>query len=55
MTDDTSYSIAPIVYVSRTIDERYDLELGSLKEDNIAEIEKLAESFYKWVEQNATM
>lgn len=55
MTDDTSYSIAPIVFVSRTIDERYDLELGSLKEDNIAEIEKLAESFYQWVEQNITI
>ena len=54
MTDDTSYSIAPIVFVSRTIDERYDLELGSIKEDNIAEIEKLAESFYHWVEQNIT-
>lgn len=55
MTDDTSYSIAPIVYVSRTIDERYDLELCTMKENNIAEIEKLAESFYKWVEQNVTM
>lgn len=55
MTDDTSYSIDPIVFVSRTIDERYDLELGIMKDDNIAEIEKLAEIFYKWVEQNVTI
>ena len=47
------YSIEPLVLLSRTIDERIDLHLSHTKVDdtNIDEIERLAESFYKWAEK----
>ena len=47
------YGIEPLVLISRTIDERVDLHLSHTKVDdqNIDEIERLAESFYKWVEK----
>ena len=47
------YGIEPLVLISRTIDERVDLHLSHTKVDsnNIAEIERLAESFFKWVEK----
>lgn len=47
------YSIEPLVLISRTVDERVDLHLSYTKVDdtNIDEIERLAESFYKWVEK----
>ena len=47
------YSIEPLVLISRSIDERMDLHLSHIKVDNsnIDEIERLAESFYKWVEK----
>lgn len=47
------YSIEPLVLISRTIYERVDLHLSYTKVDdtNIDEIERLAESFYKWVEK----
>ena len=47
------YGIEPLVLISRTIDERVDLHLSHIKVDdtNIDEIERLAESFYKWVEK----
>ena len=47
------YGIEPLVLISRTIDERVDLRLSHTKVDdqNIDEIERLAESFYKWVEK----
>lgn len=47
------YGIEPRVLISRTIDERVDLYLSHTKVDdnNIDEIERLAESFYKWVEK----
>ena len=44
------YSAAALVLVSRTIDERLDLDISL--STNIDTIEKLAESFYQWVEQN---
>ena len=50
---DNPYGIEPSVRISRTIDERVDLHLSHAKVDdqNIDEIERLAESFYKWVEK----
>ena len=47
------YGIEPLVIISRTIDERVDLQLSHTKVDsnNIAKIEQLAESFFKWVEK----
>ena len=47
------YGIEPLVLISRTIDERVDLHLSYTKVDdtNIDEIERLAESFFKWVEK----
>lgn len=50
---DNPYGIEPSVRISRTIDERVDLHLSHTKVDdqNIDEIERLAESFYKWVEK----
>lgn len=56
------YSVSPKVLVSRTVDERVDLALVSSivsdftkKENyvtNITEVERLAESFFKWVKDN---
>ena len=50
---DNPYGIEPLVLISRTIDERVDLHLCYTKVDdnNIDGIERLAESFYKWVEK----
>ena len=47
------YGIEPLVLISRTVDERVDLHLSHIKVDdsNIDEIERLAESFYRWVEK----
>ena len=47
------YGIEPLVLISRTIDERVDLHLSHIKVDdnNIDEIERLAESFYRWAEK----
>ena len=47
------YGIEPLVLLSRTVDERVDLHLSYIKIDdqNIDEIERLAESFYKWAEK----
>lgn len=47
------YGIEPLVLISRTVDERVDLHLSYIKVDdtNIDEIERLAESFYKWAEK----
>ena len=50
---EASYGIEPLVLISRTVDERVDLLLShaKVKGNNIDEIERLAESFYKWVEK----
>ena len=50
---DNPYGIEPLVLISRTVDERVDLQLSytKVKDNNIDEIERLAESFYKWVEK----
>ena len=50
---DNPYGIEPLVLISRTIDERVDLHLSHTKVDdtNIDEIERLAESFYHWIEK----
>lgn len=50
---DNPYGIEPLVQISRTTDERVDLHLSHIKVDdtNIDEIERLAESFYRWVEK----
>ena len=50
---DNPYGIEPLVLISRTVDERVDLHLSHTKVDdnNIDEIERLAESFYQWVEK----
>ena len=47
------YGIIPLVMISRTTNERVDLHLSHIKVDdsNIDEIERLAESFYKWIEK----
>lgn len=56
------YSVSPEVLVSRTIDERVDLALASIMRTdfdkdksyttNIMAIEKIADGFFKWAEQN---
>ena len=50
---DNPYGIEPLILISRTINERIDLHLSYTKVDdtNIDEIERLAESFYKWAEK----
>lgn len=50
---DNPYGIEPSVRISRTTNERVDLHLSHIKVDdnNIDEIERLAESFYKWAEK----
>lgn len=47
------YGIEPLILISRTINERVDLHLSYAKvvDTNIDEIERLAESFYKWAEK----
>lgn len=47
------YGIMSLVLISRTINERVDLHLSHTKvnDANIEEIERLAESFYRWVEK----
>ena len=47
------YGIEPSVRISRTTNERVDLHLSHTKVDdqNIDEIERLAESFFKWIEK----
>lgn len=48
------YSCSPSILLSRCIDERVDLEISSVNIDktDIEHIEKLAQSFYKWVDKN---
>lgn len=47
------YSGHPTIMVSRTIDERVDLELGHVEgNDDIERVEKLGESFMSWVNDN---
>lgn len=48
------WSVAPMILVSREVSERIDLHLStaSVMERGIEYIEQLAESFYKWCEQN---
>ena len=50
---DNPYGIEPQILISRTIDERVDLRLPYTKVDdnNIDEIERLAKSFFKWIEK----
>lgn len=50
---DNPYGIEPLILISRTVNERVDLHLSYTKVDdnNIDEIERLAESFYKWAEK----
>lgn len=47
------YGIEPQILISRTTNERVDLHLSHIKVDdtNIDEIERLAESFYRWAEK----
>lgn len=51
------YGIEPLVLISRTADERVDLHLSHTKVDNnnIVEIERLAESFFKWIEKEVNV
>ena len=51
---DNPYSIHPIIKVSRVIDERVDLDVVS-DDVNIEMVESLAESFFKWVEDNISI
>lgn len=48
------WSVAPMILISREVNERVDLNLSSasVKDKGIDYIEQLAESFYDWVEQN---
>lgn len=50
---DNPYGIEPSVRISRTTNERVDLHLSHIKVDdtNIDEMERLAESFFKWAEK----
>lgn len=48
------YSVSASILLSRCIDERVDVEVGSVndvKYKNIDYIESLAESFYQWAEK----
>lgn len=47
-------SVAPMILISREVNERVDLNLSSatLMDKGIDYIDELAESFYNWVEQN---
>ena len=47
-------SVAPMILISREVNERVDLNLSSasVKDKGIDYIEQLGESFYNWVEQN---
>lgn len=51
------YRCSPSILLSRCIDERVDLEVGSLNIDktNIEHIEKLAQSFYEWADKNVKL
>lgn len=48
------WSIAPMILISREVNERVDLNLSSatMMERGIESIENIGESFFKWVEQN---
>ena len=48
------FGVQPLVLVSRNVNDRVDLSLASasIKEQGIEYIERLGESFFKWVEQN---
>jgi hypothetical protein len=48
------WSVAPMILISREVNERVDLNLSSatLMDKGIDYIEQLGESFYNWVEQN---
>ena len=49
------YSVSVSILLSRYIDERVDVEVGSVNDvryKNIDYIESLAESFYQWAEKN---
>jgi hypothetical protein len=47
------YSGHSTIMVSRTIDERVDLELGHVESnDDVERVEKLGESFMSWVSDN---
>ena len=50
---DEPFGFEPLVLISRTIDERIDLQLSHTKvnDNNIDEIERIAESFHKWAEK----
>ena len=51
--ENISYGINSLILISRTVDERVDLHLSHIKveDNNIDEIERLAEAFFKWVEK----
>jgi hypothetical protein len=46
------YSCSPSVMLSRTIDERFDLQMSTTYCNDIDKVESLAEKFLKWAEQN---
>lgn len=48
------WSVAPMILVSREVNERVDLNLSSatFMENGVEYIEQLGESFFKWVERN---
>lgn len=48
------WSVAPMILISREVNERVDLNLSSatMMEKGIEYIEQLGESFYNWVEEN---
>ena len=49
------YSCTPTILLSRTIDERYDLEMGTIDYKDIDKVEKLAESFLYWAKSNIVL
>ena len=54
---DNPFSIEPQILVSRSVDERVDLHLSytGFEDTAIDELEKLGESFFKWVESNISI
>lgn len=58
MCAENPYSIGPQILISRTVDERMDMEITSIGKKEfdtiktIDKIEKMAESLYQWAVQN---
>ena len=46
------HACVPSIMLSRTIDERFDLDISTTYCNDIDKVESLAERFFEWAEQN---